>query len=74
MIGGRECGIIEIPITVWRDVEGNFLSPSFSPNLRSINVDLESTHGADGTADGLEEEDDEPEVHGGEKMQQLALQ
>ena len=55
LIAGRQCGLVEIPITVWRDAEGSFLSPAFSPNLRAVKVNMESTHGGDGTGDDEEE-------------------
>ena len=79
LISGRQCGVVEIPITVWRDAEGNFLLPSFSPNLQAVKLNVDHTHVGDGTAHGVEDspyEKDE-EQHGGaralENMQQLAL-
>ena len=72
IISGRECGMIEIPITIWRDVEGNFLSPSFSQTLRTIKVNMESTHNGDGCA---EDEEEKISANGeAERMDHLAHQ
>ena len=76
LVSGRECGIIEIPITVWRDAEGNVISPSFSPNLRGISINMESIHGLDGTGEDEEEEDKserKKKIANIEEMQSLAL-
>lgn len=34
-LGNRVIGALDVPITVWRDVEGNLGQPAFSPTLRS---------------------------------------
>lgn len=65
IVKGRECGTIDVPITVWRDAEGSFLSPAFSPSLAGVQIQMESAHGGD----GVDDEDEEEES----KMQQLAL-
>jgi hypothetical protein len=61
-IGRGEVGSIQVPITVFRDVEGNFLSPAFSPQKlfagshRASSVDV---HNGIVVGDGEEEEMEE---------------